>query len=68
MPAVGVLIDFEGGVDYAQDSLPSGTYIFTLVDENGCTLSDTLEIDEPEGLSCPIIPSQMWRAQETAMA
>jgi gliding motility-associated-like protein len=51
VPAVGVLIDFEGGVDYAQDSLPSGTYIFTLVDENGCTLSDTLEIDEPEGLS-----------------
>lgn len=51
VPEVGVLIDFEGAVDYAQDSLPSGTYTFSLVDENGCTFSDTLEIEEPDGLS-----------------
>lgn len=51
VPEIGVSIDFEGAVDYAQDSLPSGTYTFTLIDENGCTLTDSIVIAEPDGLS-----------------
>lgn len=51
VPEVNVLIDFEGSVEYDQAGLPSGTYTFTLTDENGCTLSDVLVIEEPDGLS-----------------
>ena len=51
VPEVAVMIDFEGSVEYDQADLPSGTYTFTLTDENGCTLSDVLEIEEPDGLA-----------------
>ena len=50
VPEVAVMIDFEGSVEYDQSDLPSGTYTFTLTDKNGCTLSDVLVIEEPEGL------------------
>lgn len=47
---VGSSIEFEGSVDYEQDSLPSGTYTFVLTDENGCSVEEVLIIDEPDGL------------------
>ena len=50
VPEIGVQIDFEGSVDYDQDNLPSGLYTFTLTDENGCSYSEVLEIEEPDGL------------------
>lgn len=50
VPELGVSIDFEGGIEYEQDSLFSGNYTFNLTDENGCAYSEVLEIVEPEGL------------------
>jgi gliding motility-associated-like protein len=50
VPEIGVQIDFEGSVDYDQDNLPSGIYTITITDENGCSYSEVLEIEEPDGL------------------
>ena len=33
------------------DTVPAGVYIYTIVDSNLCTLSDTIIIEEPEALS-----------------
>ena len=50
VPEINVVIEFDGNIDFEQDSLPSGTYTFTITDENGCTYSEPLLIDEPDGL------------------
>ena len=66
VPEVAVMIDFEGSVEYDQADLPSGTYTFTLTDENGCTLSDVLEIEEPDGLAVTYAVTELcpcWRLQ-----
>ena len=50
VPEINVTIEFDGSIDFDQDSLPSGTYTFTITDANGCTYSEPLVIEEPEGL------------------
>ena len=50
VPEINVTIEFDGSIDFEQDSLPSGTYNFTIMDENGCTYTEALVIEEPDGL------------------
>lgn len=50
VPEINVTIDFDGSIEFEQDSLPSGTYSFSLTDDNGCTYSEVLVIEEPDGL------------------
>ncbi|MDZ4823846.1 MAG: FG-GAP-like repeat-containing protein [Flavobacteriales bacterium] len=41
------------------DSLQVGSYSFTLTDENGCVLCDTLEVSEPDSLSVSFTSSNV---------
>ena len=50
VPELAVTIDFNGNIDFEQDGLPSGTYTFTITDDNGCTYTEPLVIEEPDGL------------------
>ncbi len=50
VPEINVVIEFDGSIDFEQDSLPSGTYTFTITDDNGCTYTEPLTIEEPDGL------------------
>ncbi len=50
VPELNVVIEFDGNIDFDQDSLPSGTYTFTITDDNGCTYTEPISIEEPEGL------------------
>lgn len=50
VPELAVSIEFTGDIEFDQAELPSGTYTFTITDENGCTYTEPLEIEEPDGL------------------
>lgn len=50
VPELEVSIEFNGDIDFDQAGLPSGTYTFNLTDENGCTSSEPVVIEEPDGL------------------
>ena len=50
VPELDVTIEFDGNIDFDQANLPSGTYTFTITDENNCTYSEALIIEEPDGL------------------
>lgn len=51
IPELSVVFEFTGTGSVDQDSLPSGQYTFLLTDANGCELADTLDVEEPEGLT-----------------
>lgn len=50
VPELNVTIEFDGNIEFEEGSLPSGSYSFSLEDENGCTVEDVLVIEEPVGL------------------
>lgn len=50
VPELEYSVTVLGSLQFDQGGLPSGTYTFSIVDGNGCTINDTIVIAEPEGL------------------
>lgn len=42
-----------GDTTAALNQLPAGTYILTVTDANGCSVSDTITLNQPDGLAMP---------------
>lgn len=50
VPELEYSVTVIGSVEFDQGGLPSGTYTFSIVDANGCSINDTIVIEEPDGL------------------
>ena len=51
IPELNITNEFDGNLNFEADSLSSGTYSVLITDENGCTSSDPIIIEDPEGVT-----------------
>ena len=51
IPELNITNTFDGSLDFEADSLASGTYSVLITDENGCTSTDPVIVEDPEGVT-----------------